>query len=374
MPITMFEAGHNPWQQKDQAMPLQDLINGYANGMAGCWIDPEGNERFKAKAKATGGYSQFGDAATAAGFADNFAGQLVLPFIWHIELFPGCYPGSAQERGDCVSHSGRSGGFGTVCGDIVGGLPDEETGLVEGVPEISEAARKDMVLAAEWQWWCRRSGGDGWYLSACAETMIEDGVMLRQNYPDLGFDLTNYSYSNTAKYARSGPPDKALVVGRTHKIATAADANSFEELRDAFGNGHGIGSDGGEGWSSTRDENGFSKRSGSWSHSFPQIGVDDRDVIKAKYGQPLVLCMNNWAAWNGGGRDIYQSAALVPPEKKGLWISLGLVNPVTGNIMIPPGAWWAKWSDMKNRDFKVFGGARGWAKKTMPTLGAGGII
>lgn len=375
MPVKYFyNKGDSPWQQKDAPLPVRELIAAYQNGLAGCWYDGESHERFRAEAMASGGFADFADAATAAGFADSFAGQLVLPWIWAVELFPGCWPGPPQERGDCVSHSLRTGCFGTMVGEIMGGKPDEVTGLPEGVPDVTETAVKNLVLSCEYNWWLRGYSGDGWYIDAALSTAFKSGTMLRQPYPDLGIDLTEYSYANTAKYGRSSPPDKITAVGRLHLVTTAADANSFAEIRDGLGNGHGCSSDGGEGWSSRRDANGYSPRSGSWSHSFPFIGADDRPVVHKLYGEGMILMMNNWGTWNSGPRDIIESAALVPADKKELWIKLDIVNPATGNIMIPPGSWWAKASSARNRDTKLIAGYRGWAKKSLPSLGAAGVV
>ncbi len=68
--------------------------------------------------------------------------------------------------------------------------------------------------------------------------------------------------------------------GMKHKIRQATELDSFEEVRDFLYQGYGISTCGGEGWSSSRDSNGFSKRRGGWSHAMAYIGADDRDVIK----------------------------------------------------------------------------------------------
>jgi hypothetical protein len=150
-------------------------------------------------------------------------------------------------------------------------------------------------------------------------------------------------------------------------VHSAARASSFEEIRDGLANGHGISTCGGEGFSETRDEWGYSRPSGSWSHAYKVGGADQRPEIIKLYGEPMVLQINNWGgSWNHGGRDVYDSAKLVPPEKRALWISLDLVNPKTGNIMIPKGAWWSKWSQVRRRSFFVKSGIHGWAKKKLP--------
>lgn len=361
------------WGQQQGQLSRDELIKRYSQGAAGCIYSHEAHEAFRAKMKARSGIADVEDAAHQFGYADSYAGQLVLPFIEVAEIFAGCFPGPAQERGDCVSHDMRTGGVFTMAAEIARGTPDEVSGKIEEAPKLSAEGIANLVFSPEYLWWQRGYNGDGWYIEAAIEAGIENGFLLCQPYPDQGIDLTHYSYANTAKYGRTAPPESILSVGRFHPITSSADVTSPEALRDAMGNGFGIVSDGGEGFSSSRDEYGFSKRSGGWSHSFPLFGFDDRDIIKKIFGEPLVLDGNNWAAWNSGPRDIYQSANLVPPEKKALWIKLGLVNPKTGNIMIPEGCWWARWSDNKNRNIKALAGFRGWAKKPI-NLSVAGII
>ncbi len=351
------------WAPQKALLSTAELIKRYATGAVGCIYSKEAHEKFREKMKAAGGFADFADAAHRFGYADAYAGQLILPFIEVAELFPGCFPGPAQARGDCVSHDIRTGGVFTMAAEIARGAPDEVTGKLEEAPKLSQTGIENLVFSSEYPWWMRGYAGDGWYIEAAIEAVIKNGYMLRQKYAELGIDLEEYTYENTAKYGRNAPPESILSVGRQHVVSASTDVSSAEETRDAMGNGHGIVSDGGEGFSSVRDEYGFSKRSGTWSHSYPLAGFDDREIIKKIFGEPLVLNMNNWAAWNTGNRDIYQSASLVPPAKKALWIKLGIVNPTTGNIMIPEGCWWTRWSDIKNRNIKALAGFRGWAKK-----------
>lgn len=357
------------WQQPDRALTWSELKQAYEDGAAACWYDGEGHEQFREQAKADLGYADYADAAESAGTADSHAGKLVLPWLAAEELYPGCWPGPAQVRGDCVSHSARSGIFMTMIGEIVAGLPDEVSGHIEGPPDVTPEAIKNLVLSSEFQYWLRGYNGDGWYVEAALSKAKQHGSMLRQAYPDLNIDLTKYTYANTAKYGSRMPSEAILAVSRLHLVRGFADANTGEEIRDALGNMHGVSSDGGEGWSSTRDEYGRSKRSGRWSHSFPFIGYDDRPEIVAFRGEPQVLMMNNWGQWNGGGRKIYKSASLVPPEKKDLWTRLGFIDATSGDILIPHGAWWDGVSSVRNRDTKVIAGYSGWQRKNLPDWG-----
>lgn len=117
----------------------------------------------------------------------------------------------------------------------------------------------------------------------------------------------------------------------------------MEEVRDFIAAGFGINTCGSEGWSNSRDENGFSPRRGSWAHAMCVMGFDDRPVVHEKYGDGLVLIMNSWGRWNSGGRRILGTS-----------------------IDIPEGSFWAKARDCARRSFHAMAGASGWPAKKLP--------
>lgn len=335
------------WTQDSDELSPHEVVRRYESGMVGAWGDPE------AKADLLGSV-QWPDGEKAAhefGFAGSAAGQLVPAWAGVERLFPGCWPGSAQTRGDCVSHSTRNGGLTAVAGDILGGKPDETTGQVEGEPgDISESGKRDGIFSSEAIYWWRRHGGDGWSCGEASSVLKnESGLWVRKDYPELGVDLSQYSGSTAGKYGSRTPPENYLAEGAKHRIRTVTEVNSFDAVRDYLANGYGISTCGGEGWSSSRDENGFSRRQGGWSHALAFVGADDRDIIKQKYGEPLVLILNSWGKWNSGGRTV-----------------LGT------NLQIPEGSFWAKWSDAKNRDMYAYSSVNGWPPRKivwLPTPG-----
>ena len=288
------------------------------------------------------------DASHDNGWADDSKGKLVIPFKNIDMLYPGAQPGAAQGRGDCVSHSTINAAELTMCCDIVSGEPDEETGKIEGPPEVSPEGVKAGLCSSEAVYWWRGHGGDGWSCAHAGRVICqESGIWLRQNYPEFGFDLTRYSSRLAGKWGRSEPPGSIKNFGLKHRIRQATELDSFDEVRDFLYQGYGISTCGGEGWSSTRDANGFSKRRGGWSHALAYVGADDRDIIKEKYGEPLVLIMNSWGVWNSGPRRI-----------------LGTT------IDIPKGSYWSRWSDCKRRYMVAFSGADGWPARKLPDWGA----
>jgi hypothetical protein len=95
------------------------------------------------------------------------------------------------------------------------------------------------------------------------------------------------------------------------------------------------------------------------------LACDNRPWVKQAYGDDfLFLIPNSWGtSWISGPRDIYDSAKYVPPAKKAEWIAKDIVNPATGNIMIPEGSFWATWKSIMNRSFFAMSGIRGWKPK-----------
>ena len=336
--------GSRFWRQDKPSLPIHDIVRMYEAGFAGAWRD----DNAKADLLAAVGWPDGDKAAHEFGLADSAAGQLVPSWEGVRRVFPGCWPGSAQERGDCVSHNTRNAGVSAVVGDILSALPDQVSGKIEAAPEdVSESGKHDGVFSTEAIYWWRRHGGDGWSCGEASNVLrSESGLWVRKDYPELGVDLSQYSGSMAGKYGSRTPPENFLAEGAKHRIREVTEVSSFDQVRDFLANGYGISTCGGEGWSSSRDENGFSKRQGGWSHALAMIGADDRDVIKQKYGEPLVLILNSWGTWNSGGTKV-----------------LGT------DFNIPAGSFWSKWSDASRRDMYAYSGVNGWPRRKISFFG-----
>lgn len=351
-----------------QSMPIRAK---YEAGYSGLLLDPEEREAYPEWSKQTGGFSSVEDAATAMGWAEAGAGQLSLAFIATMELWPKAWPGDAQIEGSCVGHNGKNAGLLTLANEAVSGIPDAVTGVIEGPPDVPPDGEQSGVFSIAGIYPYRGSRGHGWSCYTCAKVMVtEGGMLVARKYDEFGgLDLTNVT-SKTENLTPSSLPDGLKALAKAHQFRTAAEATSVEAIRDASAVGIGLQSCGGEGFSSTRNEHGVARRSGSWSHAMAISGVDDRPWAHSTYGGPLLLFHNSWALWNGGGRDVYDSARLVPADKKAEWIAKGIVNPTTGNVMIPEGSFWARWSDVRNRDYHAMAGGMGWKRQKMKNWGA----
>lgn len=317
----------------------------YLSGLVGVYADPAASERLTQYLLMQGQAPDGGTTCRRYGLVGSGAGKLWAPFEIMQRVFPDCLPASAQTRGDCVSHSTRNACLGTLACEIAAGKPDEVTGLVEGAPDLADAARKDGVLSTEAIYWFRQHGGDGWSCDHAAEVVLkESGLWVRKRYEALGIDLTKYDGKAAGKWGATKPPASVLEIGRQHLVRTATRARTFEEVRDLIANGYCISSCGSEAFQNTRDSNGVSKRSGgTWYHAMAYLGVDDRDETRKAYGQPLVLVQNSWGRWNTGGRAV-----------------MGTM------LEIPHGSFWAKWSDISGRYCIAFSGVNGWPAQTLP--------
>lgn len=326
-----------------------DVVAAYEKGFVGAICDPDETDKLRMAIKAAGGVPDGALACSKYGLTGSGAGKLSVPFLDVLKLYDACLPGPAQGRGDCVAHSTKNGCLVSLCCEITSGIPDDVTGKIEGAPEVSDAGRLAGVLSTEAIYNWRRHSGDGWSCSAAAKVVMEEsGLWIRKNYPEINVDFTNYSARNSGIYGSRTPPASWLQIGREHLVRTTTILNSYDELRDMLANGYGVSSCGGESFSAERDENGVSRRTPKgWAHAMSYIAVDDRKEIIKLYGEPLVCVQNSWGLWNDGGRRIYGT-----------------------EIEIPHGAFWAKWSDIKNREMIAFSSIMGWPPRKLKSLGA----
>lgn len=341
------------WPGDAKGLETAKLIEMYERGFAGAYDDPAAKEKFRASVIAAGGYSDGGAAAAAFGWnAAKAEGQLTIPFTLVEKTWPGCWPGPAQGGPDCVSLSTRNAVLGSWTVEIVMAAPDEVTGVIEGMPEISPEGISNGVLSTEVYYAERGHGGGGADCGTLAEAATKSaGIVPRANYPEAGVDFTRYIYSWGAGKGGRGLPEAVAKIGKQHLVRTATELDGAEQIRDFLANGYFPSSCGSEGFSSTRNEDGVSKRSGSWSHAMAYIGFDDRAETKQKYSGPLVLVLNSWGVFNTGPRRI----------------------PGT-EIDIPEGSFWARWADVSRRYVVAFSSANGWPARDLPNWGATGRI
>lgn len=363
------------WIQRDSALTAAQVIAAYESGFAGAYQEPLEKEQALDWVARNGGAI---DSDTAFGaFAGSAVGKLSVPFVHAIDaLGANPWPGAAQQRGDCTTHGDKNANLVSWGCEVALAAPDEETGKIEGIPDLTERGIVQGAFAPEASWWVRTvedGGGDGWSCWAAARASCEKiGLWPRASFPELQIDLTAYSNANTRLF-RSSIPEAVRTFGLRHRMRTMTEVKGWEAGGDALANGYGVNSCGSQAWSSVRDENGFSPtKFGGWSHSEAYIACDWRPWVAKKYNVPALLCqMNSWSKWNSGPRDIYDSAQFVPASKRERWIKLGLVNPSTGNLMIPEGSRWVACTTLNSRSLIAKASVAGWPARKLPTYGMG---
>lgn len=326
-PMRRLLKGLQFWPEHQNRLPVAKVVSMYHQGFAGAFEDKEDQEVFDETLKATSKFKNGDDLVHAQDFADMGKGKLTVLFTAVTE----CYGYEAltrpgQETGDCVSMMGRDVSLYTCCVDAVSKTADEKTGKVEGVPQVSDLARKNGVFANEGIYKNRMHNGQG---MSCDQAMnwimTKGGVVVRADYTEAGgANLEEYNVKFELKGSQ-GSPEWLNSKGREHQIRSGVRLRSHEEVRDVLaGAKAAIGVCSSLGFSRTRDENGYSKRSGSWGHSWHIIGYDDRPETIAIYGFPLALFGHRWGPWNSGPRRIRGTNIDIPEGYA--WIDARLLN------------------------------------------------
>jgi C1A family cysteine protease len=100
-------------------------------------------------------------------------------------------------------------------------------------------------------------------------------------------------------------PSKLLEIAKQHKIKTVSLVKTYEECRDALANGFAVTIASNQGFSNTRDNEGFAQPEGEWPHQMCLLGVDDAGQDCSK-NRPGVLVVNSWGKWNSGPKRLGQ--------------------------------------------------------------------
>jgi hypothetical protein len=332
-------------------VPIFNPLDAYNHGLQGVRVDPRADEMLVDLVMRTGGDADGGRVAYQWGFVGAAKDKLSLLYPYVEQCYPGAFPGPSQLTGDCVAACAARVLLASMCCEAVLGKPDEETGLIEEAPEVSEVARKNVPIASESLWMWRGYDSDGWVCSEAARVAMEKGFLIRQNYPSLGFDFTKYTQQSIRVGGSKTPGAAVLAECRKHRARTVTVIDDYMAVGDFIASGFAVATCSSLGFANVRNEDGVSDQRGTWAHSQGLYGWDDRPVIIKKYGEPLVLWMNQWAAWNTGPRRI-----------------LGT------DLDIPEGAYWTKASILRRCKLIAYSSILGWPRKKLPDYGYSGHI
>lgn len=208
------------------------------------------------------------------------------------EVSPGWTVGR-QGIGDCVSW-----GWAHGC-DILLAIDKKLGKPVQWKP----AATESLYGGGRVEGRGKREGTGGWsdgsYGAAQAAWMNKyGGVIYREPFTELGFDLTNYSSSRAKSWGHwgnggQGDNGRLDAIAKKRPVRQVALVTTFESAAAAIENGYPIPVCSGQGFSKTRDTDGFCRASGSWAHCMVFIGV--------RYDRPGLLCLNSWGPnWVSG--------------------------------------------------------------------------
>lgn len=249
----------------------------YQNGFKGALYDPEKMASLIASLP----YKNFSSASPET--KGSGAGKLSTPYKSVFKLSPITPYLERQTTGDCVSHGTRN------AVDVSRAVQID----VNGSPE-------DFVTlgATEGIYGCRGHGGQGMNCSEAARFVnSEGGILLRKAYGK--YDLSKYDASYGTGWGSRGVPAELKEEAKKHQAKTITQIRNIAEARDALANGYGIAVCSGYGFSSTRDDKGFARQSGSWSHCMAWIACDDTG------SEPAFLVQNSWGKWNSGGHPAW---------------------------------------------------------------------
>jgi hypothetical protein len=330
----------------------EDCIALYERGFAGFYSDPAAEAALLAEIEARGGYSRALGAISYYQLYGAGEGVLSLPYLAALRMYPQCLPGGSQARGDCVSWSIRSASVVSYCASLLWG----DNSSRYAPPVVSDIGRTNGVFATESWYWFRGHSGEGWNCGDAARIAIsKSGMMVRKNYPEIGIDLEEYSGVTAGKWGARNPPDQIIEVTSRNLLSTATVCKTWEEVRDMLANGYALATCGGEAFERTRDEYGVCRRSSArWAHAMSFIAADDREEMKRRYKcreGGLVLVQNSWGNYCGDE------------------------HPIQGTqFKIPPGSFWARWDDVRDRYIVAIGGGKGFAANAVPRWSLASII
>jgi hypothetical protein len=255
------------------SMTPKQLLEKYSNGLPGCSWEQDQYDYLMKNSR----YSMFRYGSSEIKYSG--VGKLSRPYLSYLKFEGKRAFKEKQVTGDCVSQSTRN-----AC-DI--------TRAVE-IDIHNEPEAWISIGATELIYGSRGHGGQGMSCARAARFVSQDGgIVVRQKYNSV--DLSQYQGMLGAKWGSRGIPSNVMEL-TTNKIQTVSLVKTVEEARDALANGYALSVCSGYGFSSVRDNKGFARPLGSWSHAMAWIACDDTGS-----NGPAFLVQNSWGKWNDGG-------------------------------------------------------------------------
>ena len=203
-------------------------------------------------------------AAAAPDLAGSGAGKTALLFKAFKDVNGGYLDYPAQTIGDCVSQ-----GFGHGI-DL---LECVQIAIAKAPEDFKQTATEAVYGMARVDVGGQRgSYSDGAVGAWAAKAVSTLGTVSR--------DVVGPYDGNRAKeWGAKGVPQDVMAKAGAHKVKTASLVSTYAELEDALANGYPVTVCSNQGFSLTRDADGFCRAKGSWAHCMLIVGVraDGRD-------------------------------------------------------------------------------------------------
>lgn len=209
------------------------------------------------------------------------------------------YP--AQQIGDCVSFGHGHGNDLLQCIEISLGEPavyqETDTEFIYGMSR--EVAG---ILGRQ----------DGSYGAAAVKAMTTVGMVSRAM---LGSDGT-YSGQRARSWGLHGPPDSVRTEAAPFKLGSAAQVTTWDELVAAMRNGYPVTICSNQGFTLTRDSDGFCRARGTWGHCMFIAGV--------RFDRPGACICQSW------GPDCPTGPTALDEPSFSFWADRAVVEHILG--------------------------------------------
>jgi len=190
------------------------------------------------------------------------------------------------------------------------------------------------------------NGGDGSTGFHAAKAVRDFGTLhYGVDYGGQVFD--GPSQQRDRDWGRNGVPDSLEPFAAQHKVAETTLVTSFVEAARAISNGYPCTVASGQGFSMSRDDQGFCRAGGTWFHQMCLAGV--------RWDRPGLMCFNSWGRSNSVGKHWPEN---MPEEVRvcSFWIDASVIDRM-----------------LSGRDSYSFAGFAGFKPTAMPDW-TGGVL
>lgn len=247
----------------------------------GGWIDDQ-----KVVGKAMEGLKHPLFLSSANEIKSSGKDKVVLLYKFVEKLLNGKFNVRTQAIGDCVS-------FGAATAvDIV--KATEIVSKKQSELWIAETCTEDIYGGSRINIGHGELGSDDGSFGAWAARYVSEiGTLIRIPYSNI--DLSVYDSNKSKQWGNpgNGVPASLLIEAKKHKIKTVSLVKTYEEVRDAVANGYAVTIASNQGFTTTRDKEGFAYAQGSWGHQMVITACDDIGEGCSKR-RPGVLVQNSW--------------------------------------------------------------------------------